>query len=90
MRGGKNMTKTIATNPPSLEELANPLTLGSAYLDYCVKQGWLEKTGEGNTAQYNLTEKGNKKLANVSFNLDLSVIAARRDNTKKRRKRHKK
>jgi DNA-binding PadR family transcriptional regulator len=83
------MTKTIATNPPSLEELENPLALGSAYLDYCVKQGWLEKTGEG-AAQYSLTEKGKKKLSNVSFNLDLSVIASRRDNTKKRRKRHKK
>jgi len=66
------------------------MVLGSAYLDYCVRQGWLEKSGEDPNIQYTMTEKGKKKLANVTFNLDLSVIASRRDNTKKRRKRHKK
>ena len=33
----------------------NPFALGAAYLEYCVKQGWLAKTGEGETAQYELT-----------------------------------
>ncbi len=79
--------KSNDTSSPYSESIPH---LGAAYLDYCVKQGWLEKTGEGPQAQYRMTELGKKKMANVSFNLDLSVIAARRDNTKKKRKRHKK
>ncbi len=71
------------------DDLEKHLALGSAYLDYCVRQGWLEKTGEDTNARYTMTEKGKKKLSRVTFNLDLSVIAARRDNTKKKRKRHK-
>ena len=39
----------------------NPLALGAAYLDYCVKQGWLNRSGEGTAAQYTLTELGEKK-----------------------------
>ena len=52
----------------------NPLELGSAYLDYCVKQGWLIKNGEGDSATYELTPEGERKLANVSFNFDLSAL----------------
>jgi hypothetical protein len=52
----------------------NPLALGVAYLDYCVKQGWLDKIGEGDTAQYKLTPRGEKKLAKVPFNFDLSKL----------------
>lgn len=52
----------------------SPLELGSAYLDYCVKQGWLIKSGEGDTATYQVTPEGEKKLANVSINYDLSSV----------------
>jgi DNA-binding PadR family transcriptional regulator len=52
----------------------NPLELGSAYLDYCVKQGWLVKSGEGDAATYQVTPEGEKKLANVSINFDLSSV----------------
>jgi len=79
-KSGENQTQNSESIPH----------LGAAYLDYCVKQGWLEKSDDGPQAQYRMTELGRKKMANVSFNLDLSVIAARRDNTKKKRKRHKK
>ena len=79
--------KSAAGHPQDAESIPH---LGAAYLDYCVKQGWLEKSDDGPHAQYRMTELGRKKMANVSFNLDLSVIAARRDNTKKKRKRHKK
>jgi DNA-binding PadR family transcriptional regulator len=48
--------------------------LGSAYLDYCVKQGWLVKSGEGDAATYQVTPEGEKKLANVSINFDLSSV----------------
>lgn len=65
-------------------------TLGPAYLDYCVKKGWLVKKGEGDTAQYDLTEIGKKKLDNVSLNFDLSAIIEKGDGPKKKRKRHKK
>ncbi len=65
-------------------------TLGPAYLDYCVKKGWLTKDGEGDTAQYELTDVGKKKLDNVSLNFDLSAITEKGDGPKKKRKRHKK
>ena len=56
------------------DEGKNPLELGSAYLEYCVKQGWLIKKGEGDAATYQLTPEGEKKLANVSINFDLSSV----------------
>ncbi len=65
-------------------------TLGPAYLDYCVKKGWLTKVGEGDGAQYDLTELGKKKLNNVSLNFDLSAITDKGEGPKKKRKRHKK
>jgi|GEM_PF-4733241 len=52
----------------------NPLAPGSAYVEYCVRQGWLTKRGEGESATYELTPEGEKKLANVSFNFDLSRL----------------
>ncbi|OQX91447.1 MAG: hypothetical protein B6D58_08055 [candidate division Zixibacteria bacterium 4484_95] len=76
--------------PLEFDVKTNPFALGTSYLDYCVHKGWLEKTGDGPTAQYILTETGKKKLSNASFNLDLSTIASKSDGPKKRRKRHKK
>ena len=52
----------------------NPLAPGTAYLDYCVRQGWLVKSGEGDSATYELTPEGEKKLEQVSFNFDLSRL----------------
>ena len=66
----------------------NPLALGAAYLDYCVKQGWLTKVGEGTTAQYELTNLGEKKLAEVPFNFDLSKLTGSEAMKKKRRHHH--
>ena len=65
----------------------NPLALGAAYLDYCVRQGWLTKTGEGDRAQYNLTPDGEKKLADVPFNFDLSKLAKKGEEPRRRRRR---
>ncbi len=62
----------------------NPLALGAAYLEYCVKQGWLTRIGEGETAQYELTPRGEKKLANVPFNFDLSKLTS----SVEKKKRH--
>jgi len=67
-----------------------PFSLGPAYLDYCVKKGWLIKTGDEPQAQYELTELGRKKLDNVSLNFDLSTIVTKGDGPKKKRKRQKK
>jgi hypothetical protein len=66
------------------DRTVNPFALGVAYLEYCVKQGWLDKTGEGESAQYELTELGEKKLANVPFNFDLSKLTK----SSERKKRH--
>jgi hypothetical protein len=67
----------------------NPLALGAAYLEYCVKQGWLMKTGEGSGTQYKLTELGEKKLAQVPFNFDLSKVTKTGTGEKKKRKHRK-
>jgi len=66
----------------------NPLKLGEAYLEYCVRQGWLTKAGEGQSAQYELTDVGAKKLTGVPFNFDLSKLASLEDLNRKKRKRH--
>ena len=52
----------------------NPLEPGSAYLEYCVRQGWLVKVGEGEAATYKVTPEGEKKLMDVPFNFDLSRL----------------
>lgn len=65
----------------------NPLALGAAYLDYCVRQGWLTKTGQGERAQYSLTPDGERKLADVPFNFDLSKLAKKGGGTRRRRRR---
>jgi hypothetical protein len=64
----------------------NPLALGAAYLEYCVRQGWLTKTAQGATAQYELTDLGEKKLAQVPFNFDLSKLTKRGESAKKKRR----
>ncbi len=63
------MTEIINDGPGE-----NPLAPGSAYLEYCVRQGWLVKKGKGESATYELTPEGEKKLADVSFNFDLSRL----------------
>jgi len=65
----------------------HPLALGAAYLEYCVKQGWLAKTGEGDSAQYMLTPSGEKKLANAPLNFDLSKMTSKSDQTKRKKRR---
>jgi hypothetical protein len=85
-----NIKESSSDLPSKNKEKANPLTLGTSYLDYCVRKGWLEKSGDGLTAQYNLTETGKKKLADTPLNFDLSAIASKTEGPKKRRKRHKK
>jgi DNA-binding PadR family transcriptional regulator len=69
---------------------ADFFSLGPAYLDYCVRKGWLEKTGDGPTASYEITEKGKIKLGDVQLNFDLSSIESKGDGPKKKRRRHKK
>lgn len=67
----------------------NPLAPGSAYLDYCVKQGWLVKSGEGDSATYELTPEGEKKLANVPLNFDLSTLEKGEKEPRKKYRRRK-
>lgn len=69
------------------KETIKSLELGSAYLEYCVKQGWLVKSGEGDRAQYNLTPAGEKKLANAPLNFDLSEMTSKGDRTRRRKRR---
>ena len=72
------------------EHRSDSFSLGPAYLDYCVRKGWLEKTGEPPNEQYTVTEAGKKKLGDVQFNFDLSTIISKGDGAKKKRRRHNK
>ena len=77
-------------NKLEFEHRVDSFDLGPAYLDYCVRKGWLKKTGESSSEQYELTEAGKKKLGDVPFNFDLSAIISKGDEPKKKRRRHKK
>lgn len=65
----------------------NPLALGAAYLDYCVRKGWLAISGEGERVQYSLTPDGRKKLSAVPFNFDLTKLTGVEEKRQRRRKR---
>ncbi|UCE67641.1 MAG: hypothetical protein JSU85_06435 [Candidatus Zixiibacteriota bacterium] len=78
------MTEITGNDPEK-----NPLAPGSAYLDYCVRQGWLIKSGEGDSATYELTPEGEKKLADVPFNFDLSRLERAEEEPRRKYKRRK-
>jgi len=82
--------KQLSDSRIEFEHQEDAFSLGPAYLDYCVRKGWLEKTGEGSNVQYVVTEKGNKKLGDVQLNFDLSAITSKGEGPKKKRRRHKK
>ncbi|MCD6162718.1 MAG: hypothetical protein J7K40_09940 [candidate division Zixibacteria bacterium] len=82
--------KQSNTSQMQFEHRTDAFNLGPAYLEYCVHKGWLEKEGEGDNAQYVVTEKGKNKLGDVQLNFDLSVIDSKGDGPKKIRRRHKK
>lgn len=65
------------------------LAPGSAYLEYCVRQGWLVKKGEGEAATYEMTPEGKKKLANVTINFDLSAVENIKKEPRRKYKRRK-
>lgn len=44
-------------------EPVNPFAIGGAFLDYCVRQGWLIRQGRGRAMKYYVTEAGREALA---------------------------
>ena len=53
-------------------ELINPYALGGFFLQFCVKNGWLTKEGNGKYAKWYLTEQG--KIELTKFNVEISKI----------------
>ncbi len=41
----------------------NPFAIGGAFLEYCVRQGWLIQRGRGKGMKYYVTEAGREALA---------------------------
>ena len=72
------------------EHSEDAFSLGPTYLEYCVKKGWLERSGEEPNMQYTITETGKKNLDQVQFNFDLSAIKAKGKGSKKKNRRHQK
>jgi predicted transcriptional regulator len=72
------------------EHQADSFNLGPSYLEYCVRKGWLKRSGEPPNEQFEITEQGKKKLGKVQFNFDLSTIVSKGEGSKKKRRRHKK
>jgi hypothetical protein len=66
------------------------MSLGPAYLEYCVKKGWLEKRGDEPNVRYEITDKGTSKLGHVQLNFDLSAITSKGKGPKKKIKRQNK
>ncbi|MFO8051123.1 MAG: hypothetical protein R6V01_05420 [Thermoplasmatota archaeon] len=40
----------------------DPYVISRSFLKYCVRKGWLKKTGEGRLAKYYVTKEGRKAL----------------------------
>ncbi len=40
----------------------NPFAIGGGFLEYCIKQIWLIREGNGKEARYYVTEKGSKEI----------------------------
>jgi hypothetical protein len=47
----------------------NPFAVGGGFLEYCVKQGWLIRTGTGNRSKYFVTASGRVELAKFGIEL---------------------
>jgi DNA-binding PadR family transcriptional regulator len=82
--------KQPIANRLQFDRQADDFKLGPAYLEYCVRKGWLKKTGEPPLEQYEMTEAGKKKLGHVRLNFDLSAINSKGGGLKKKRRRLKK
>lgn len=41
-----------------LGDPVNPFAIGGAFLQYCVRQGWLTQQGRGRAMKYYITEAG--------------------------------
>jgi hypothetical protein len=52
-----------------LRQRVDPLAIGNAFLEYCVKKKWLVKEGRGRTAKYYPTAEGQDALR--KFGLEL-------------------
>ena len=78
----------VGKNRLEFEHYEEAFSLGPAYLDYCVRKGWLKKTGDDDNPRYDITEKGKKKLGDVQLNFDLSAILSKGDGPKKKQRRH--
>lgn len=54
------------------EKPINPYALGAFFLEYCVKQGWLMKEGQGRATRWYLTEEGRRELS--KFDVDFTKL----------------
>jgi predicted transcriptional regulator len=54
----------------SEKKAVNPFAVGGGFLDYCVRQGWLIKQGEGRHAQYFVTKTGEEQM-NKQYNIKI-------------------
>ena len=55
--------KEIAADSAQKGTSVNPFAIGGAFLDYCVRQGWLIQEGRGRAMKYYVTEAGREGLA---------------------------
>jgi len=49
--------------PPPGDDPVNPFAIGGAFLEYCVRKGWLTRQGRGRGTKYYVTEAGREALA---------------------------
>lgn len=60
---GNMPPKELAPDQAAQANPVNPFAIGGAFLDYCVKQGWLLQQGKGRAMKYYVTETGREALA---------------------------
>ena len=59
---------TEPTRVVPIEEV-QPLKIGSAFISYCIKQGWIVQEGKGINAKYFVTGPGREALE--EFDIDV-------------------
>lgn len=60
--GGEIVDASVPGGDP-----VNPFAIGGAFLQYCVRQGWLIEQGSGRKTRYFVTEAGRAALADYGI-----------------------
>ena len=59
----------IGPRPESGWEIVDPLYVGNAFLEHCLRRGWIVRRGTGTSERYFISETGKKELGRFGIEL---------------------